>query len=375
MAGDADNPTPIEGGVQQQQPVEPATQGGGVAPPVNPSVAEQDESGPDPLADSNVLVTDHIRKEVGDALELTDYIIKTGTRKADGSSLPADTLRMIKVMAGRVRLFEHMEDDVYPKTQPKVRYAAAQEESVFIKASEWTRFELAYYALAEFSDPVTIDTLRDTRHTGQGNFRGASSAQKFTWLLWFITICFVFVVLVCGGISTGADSAVSRDWLKTLRLLNDYVAELIPWAYGGLGACAYLLRTAHDLIAKRSFDVRRKPEYLNRILLGAVSGGAIVLLVSSGGDDDTVKISAAALGFLAGYSNDLLFNAVERVTTALLPKVGLDTVQKDRFVPKQIELPTGGLTLKDMMEKLEKAGNPEDKELYRSLIAKLRDRL
>jgi hypothetical protein len=102
---------------------------------------------------------------------------------------------------------------------------------------------------------------------------------------------------------------------------------------------------------------------------------SLTLLVSPSGDDDAVKISAAALGFLAGYSNDLLFNAVERVTTALLPKVGLDTAQKDRFVPKQIELPTGGLTLKDLMERMEKATKPEDKELYRSLIEKLRDRL
>ena len=32
------------------------------------------------------------------------------------------------------------------------------------------------------------------------------------------------------------------------------------------------VRTAHVFIYQRSFDVRRKPEYLNRILLGAASG-------------------------------------------------------------------------------------------------------
>jgi hypothetical protein len=32
------------------------------------------------------------------------------------------------------------------------------------------------------------------------------------------------------------------------------------------------------------------------------------------------------------------------------------------------------MSLKDLMDRMEKAG-PEDKELYRSLIAKLRDRL
>jgi hypothetical protein len=106
-----------------------------------------------------------------------------------------------------------------------------------------------------------------------------------------------------------------------------------------------------------------------------VSSGAIVLLFNPSGDDDTVKISAAALGFIAGYSNDLLFSAVERVVAAILPRVGLDTIKKDRVEAKApLELSTGDMTLKDLMDRMEKASG-DDKELYRSLIAKLRDRL
>ena len=44
-----------------------------------------------------------------------------------------------------------------------------------------------------------------------------------------------------------------------------------------VGACAYMLRSAHYFIYQRSFDTRRTPEYFNRILLGAISGGAIIL--------------------------------------------------------------------------------------------------
>jgi hypothetical protein len=88
------------------------------------------------------------------------------------------------------------------------------------------------------------------------------------------------------------------------------------------GACAFLLRSAHSYIYGRSFDLRRKPEYTNRILLGAVSGGAIILfsdyLVSQ--EDTTVHVGSAALGFIAGYSTDFLFNTVERAVGALFPK-------------------------------------------------------
>jgi hypothetical protein len=261
-------------------------------------------------------------------------------------------------------------------TKQVVYIKKEDDKPVYIKASEWTQFELAYYALVEFSDPVTIDTLRDTRATGRGQFLNASSAQKFTWLLWSLTGIFALLVIAAAVVATGADNATPRSYAKALRDWNNFVPILVPWVYGGLGACAYLLRTAHDLIAKRCFDVRRKPEYLNRILLGMVSGGAIVLLFNPSTDDDTVKISAAALGFVAGYSNDLLFNAVERVVNALLPKVGLDTLRRDPVSSRPpLDLSTGDLTLKDLVNKMEQATQPDDKELYRSLITKLRDRL
>jgi len=310
-----------------------------------------------PIGDAEILITNQIRSEVSDALELVDFIVKTGSRTVNGLALAPETLKVIKVTAGKIRLFE------------------STSEPVRIMASEWTRFELAYYALVEFSSPVTVETLRNTRNTGQGNFLQASSAQKFTWLLWSLTLLFAVTVIACAAVATGADNATPRSRAEALRALNNYVPIIVPWVYGGLGACAFLLRTAHSRIAERSFDVRRKPEYLNRILLGMVSGGTIVLLFNPSSDDDTVKISAAALGFIAGYSNDLLFNAVERIVAAILPRVGLDTLKKESVAARApLELPTGGMTLKDLMDRMEKA-NPEDKELYKSLVAKLRDRL
>ena len=61
---------------------------------------------------------------------------------------------------------------------------------------------------------------------------------------------------------------------------KNILQSLLPWAYGALGSCAYLLRSAHYFIYQRSFDLRRKPEYFNRVLLGAISGGAIILFVN-----------------------------------------------------------------------------------------------
>jgi hypothetical protein len=314
----------------------------------------------DPKEDADVVVTERIRDEVKDALELADFVVKTGARKTGGRSVPPELIKVIKVTAGNVKLFDPPKDPIT------------------IKASLWARFELAYYALVEFSSPVTVETLRNTHETGRGGFFDVSPAQKFTRLLWIITIAFALAVIAAASIAVGADMPGRKTswWIDFSARLAPYIKIIIPYAYGGLGACAFLLRTAHSHIAERSFDVRRKPEYLNRILLGTVSGGAIVLLFAPDSDDDTVKISAAALGFIAGYSNDFLFNAIERVVAAVLPRVGLETLKKEAAAPAPapLELPTAGMTLKDLMERMENA-KPEDKELYKSLLIKLRDRL
>jgi len=48
-----------------------------------------------------------------------------------------------------------------------------------------------------------------------------------------------------------------------------------------------------------------------------------------GQDDSVSHLGPAALGFIAGYSTDLLFNTIERIVSAIFPKVGMETVPKD----------------------------------------------
>src|SRR5262249_23474334 len=197
-------------------------------------------------------------------------------------------------------------------------------------------------------------------------FRLASPAQRFTWLLWAITILFVFAAV--GSTLLTQRFLGGAIWLLVGQMLT-------PWAYGGLGACANLLRSAHTFMYQGCFDVRRKPEYLNRILLGAVSGGAIILLINQVITDagSGIRLGANALGFIAGYSNDFLFNTIERVVAALLPKA--DTVQQASPSSRpSIHFPAAEITLKALIDKVENATS-DDKALYRTLIEKLRERI
>lgn len=111
--------------------------------------------------------------------------------------------------------------------------------------------------------------------------------------------------------------------------LTFWIAKIVPFLHGALGACAYLLRSCHKFMHERSFDPRRLPEYYNRILLGFLAGGTISLFIDP--QSTAVKISSAAVAFLAGYNTDLLYATLERVAGALLPKkiAGAETTRTE----------------------------------------------
>ena len=274
--------------------------------------------------------TQGTRAKVQDAYELAQYVVQNGIKDTDGNPLAFDNIKKIQITAAKLGIV-----------------AVGGGEPNALTVDDWTAFELAYYELSIATSPVTAETLRNTRYvagagtdtaTGEagdgGGLRGwwtsKSPAQQFTRVLWVWTLVFALFVLA------------TQVWIEIFALQTGvgpwtviplHIGQALqPWAYGGLGACAYLLRSAHSLIYQRSFDLRRKPEYLNRILLGAVSGGAIILFTDYllPSDDTTVHLGATALGFIAGYSTDFLFNTVERVITALFPKVAVQTVPRDQ---------------------------------------------
>jgi hypothetical protein len=83
----------------------------------------------------------------------------------------------------------------------------------------------------------------------------------------------------------------------------------------------------------------------------------------SGDGGTTIQLSAAALGFLAGYNTDFLFSTIERVMAALLPKVGIDSVQKAKPSTHPVDI-------NDLAQRMDSAKGA-DKELYKALLAQL----
>lgn len=265
------------------------------------------------------------RGQVEDAFELARYVIEYGIKDETGQPLVFDDIKTIEATAASFGLIT-VEAGGPPVT-----------------SEQWATFEQAYYRLAMATSPVTAQTLRNTRYVTLldspgplsanrviASIRGLSPAQRFTRKLWFIAILAAAFVLFTEWKIDALGMVAAAD---TVKVQKDLWVAVQPWAYGVLGACAYLLRTGHAFIYERSFDLRRTPEYYNRILLGGISGGAIILFADylSPPDDTAAHIGATALGFIAGYRTNLLFNMMGNVVTAIFPKVELQPEPSDEL--------------------------------------------
>lgn len=142
-----------------------------------------------------------------------------------------------------------------------------------------------------------------------------------TFLVGALIFCYSILQYRVSYFDIGPETQITETHLFWVRLQN-YLSFLVPFTYGALGTCAYLLRVVEQRLKARDFDIGRIPQHWNRFVLGTLSGGMVVLFVNQlpGAENTTVKISEGALGFLAGYSIEFLFQTLDRILTALLPK-------------------------------------------------------
>lgn len=129
---------------------------------------------------------------------------------------------------------------------------------------------------------------------------------------------------------------------RVLEVLQQYV---LPLLYGWLGAMAYVLRTLGQQSRARLFSVENQTDFNLRVWLGVVAGLAIGWFFRSdkGAGPAVGSISALALAFVAGYSVDLLFTAMDRIVGAFSATAEkVPAKEEARSNPQPAVKPPGG---------------------------------
>jgi hypothetical protein len=99
----------------------------------------------------------------------------------------------------------------------------------------------------------------------------------------------------------------------------------LPFLFGLLGACAYVLRQLESEIKKETFSSKSPIGYGLRLSLGPLAGVAVGLLMAPASQDAVMEVqeilSLKALGplglaFVAGFGVELIFTAMDRIVSA-----------------------------------------------------------
>ena len=220
---------------------------------------------------------------------------------------------------------------------------------------------------------ITPASLTATTPAREGKMQ-TSPAGRYLMKLWFAVLVMILMVTLINFLQFYHDFTMpdfEEDWDELdyrVGYAYQFSLYLEPFLYGTLGALAHMLRVTARTLRDREFDPARAPEHINRIILGTLSGGAIILFITQVQDEDGTfrKISFAALGFLAGYSVDFLFRSIDRMIEAILPQVGLSTVQLRKSKEENFELLAQYRTL------LENEGDPEKKKLLQDVVKDLK---
>jgi len=120
---------------------------------------------------------------------------------------------------------------------------------------------------------------------------------------------------------------LAKVWLN---FLQTYV---LPLLYGGLGAIAYVVRRLIAEINSATYREATKSPYLTRILLGGLAGLAIGWFyhpTGAGAEHLLKALSPLAFAFLAGYSVELLFSAMDRLLDAFSSRSSATGILKDQ---------------------------------------------
>ena len=242
-------------------------------------------------------------------------------------------------------------------------------------------FDEASRDLALLMAPVSADTLRATDpQMGRDFFGRHSEAEIWSIKMWGYTglaLLAIGLTELLQELSLNwypLDPGIDGGWVYRLHLILVGLNILLPFVYGLLGACLYLLRKCHGFLHARTFDTARIAEYKNRMLLGFASGGIVMFFVNQvgvGDGDEVIQLSAPVLAIIAGYNSDFIFQAIERMAAAILPKVGIASARRAAPPPPKVR----SVSIEALTEALAKANNEEDKKTIRAAIEAATKRL
>lgn len=229
-------------------------------------------------------------------------------------------------------------------------YTPSQQIDVVTLCHAEAQLEWHYNQIATLVAPVTSETLRATSEDYPVK-RKSHLAAYFLGDASVATNCFrqmLWIAVVLVGLMFYFRAFSGENTIHYME----------PFLFGAIGSLIYLYKALNECHTNRTFDPSKMTTDRLRLFMGALSGGLLVNLVDPSAINSISEaaqaaaphknstFSAAALGFLAGYSVDFFYGTLDRLIKNLLPPKDSSDTSKPNLsmaalgnVPKPASLP------------------------------------
>ncbi|HEY3486504.1 MAG TPA: hypothetical protein VGL10_00425 [Gammaproteobacteria bacterium] len=155
-------------------------------------------------------------------------------------------------------------------------------------------------------------------------------------LFWLFGLTFIFLGLaVLNEVLTGwvdqTDPPFTQVQQDILFFQKHVMMHLIPYIWGGLGACMYLLMRLYNIATCRAFDRARLHGWALRVLLASVLAAVTLYVINPAAlTEDGIPLEAKSFAFLIGLGVKIVYGAFEKLVDTLADKFNLNALRRQQ---------------------------------------------
>lgn len=219
--------------------------------------------------------------------------------------------------------------------------------------------------------PASPCTLENTIPTHKMFIWFGPKFIRFIRDIWLTSLFFLIGYILFGSLIVSESS----------KGINNIFLQLLLFFSGGVGACLYALTVSKRYIVARTFDNKYITHYVNRIIIGLITGFILANIVdaslfnnSLSNNNILAKITPSLLALLGGFSAEAVIKILNRLVSMITTLVEGDT--KDIIDSRELEIKSKYQAQKvkqnmdyaiNLKSSLESAKLDKDSDLYKKI--------
>jgi hypothetical protein len=175
--------------------------------------------------------------------------------------------------------------------------------------------------------------IENYRINGRTLIETSFASRSLFWLfgLTFILLALAILNEIMAGWASAAQVPYTLFQQEIVFFQRHVLQHLIPFIWGGLGACMYLLMRLYNIATHRAFDRARLHGWALRVLLASVLAAVTLYLINPAAlSTNGIPLEAKSIAFLVGLGVKVVYGAFEKLVDTLVEKFNLDSVRRQQ---------------------------------------------